>query len=286
MNPSLADFTLHFGTSILPARVGKPKDKSLVEGAVRIIYQRVYARLRHRSFTSLAQLNVAIIEAVEVHNQTRFQRQSFSRREAFEDYERATLPALPTTAFLLRHYRWATVQKNCHVLLADDNRYYSVPYRLIGQRVQLVISAQVLEVYHTHQRVAGHQRLAGAGQYATIKQHLPPAHRHVMNWTPEYFTEWAERIGPHTLTVMKRLLSARKHPELAHRSCLGILRQEKKVGAERLERACERALHYNSVGYSVIVNILSRGLDNMPTSTVQPDVSVAHDNIRGAAAYQ
>lgn len=151
----------------------------MVGGAVRIMYQRVYARLRHRSFTSLAQLNEAISEAVEVHNQTRFQRHSFSRREAFEDYERATLQALPTTPFVLRHYRWATVQKNCHVLLSDDNRYYSVPYKLIGQRVQLAFTTQTLEVFHNYQRVAVHQRPDGRSQYVTTKQHLPPAHRHV-----------------------------------------------------------------------------------------------------------
>lgn len=286
LNPSLADFALHFGTSILPARVGKPKDKPLVEGAVRILYQRVYARLRHRSFATLAELNEALREKVEEHNQTCFQRQSYSRRDAFEDYERTALGALPTIPFVLKHYRWATVQKNYHVLLTDDNRYFSVPYRLIGQRVQLVVSAQTLEVYHNHQRVAVHQRLSGAGQYATIKQHLPPAHRHVLDWTPDYFQEWAGRIGPHTQSVIERLLSARKHPELAYRSCLGILRQEKKVGTERLERACERALHYNSVGYSVIVNILSRGLDSMPVSSSQSDTLIVHDNIRGAAAYQ
>lgn len=112
------------------------------------------------------------------------------------------------------------------------NRYYSVPYRLIGQRTQLVVSAQTLEVYHNHQRVAVHQRLSGSGQYATTKQHLPPAHRHMLDWTPDYFTEWAERIGPHTVSVIERLLSARKHPKLAHRSCLGILRQDRAAGAE------------------------------------------------------
>lgn len=286
LNPSLADFALHFDTCILPARVGKPKDKPLVEGAVRILYQRVYTRLRDRSFTSLVELNEALREAVEVHNQTKFQRQSYSRRDAFEDYEQASLQVLPTSPFVLRHYRWATVQKNCHVLLSDDNRYYSVPYKLIGQRVQLAFTTQTLEVYHKHQRVAVHQRPNGRSQYATTKQHLPPAHRHVLDWTPDYFTEWAARIGPSTQSVIKRLLTERKHPELAHRSCLGILRLEQKVGPERLERACERALHYNSISHLVISNILSRGLDHAAQPADKPQASIAHDNIRGAAAYQ
>lgn len=286
MNPSLADFALHFNTSILPTRAGKPKDKPLVEGAVKLIYQRVYARLRNRSFSTLSELNQAISEQVEVHNQSKFQRQSYTRRDVFEDYERTTLGALPTISFVLRRYRWATVQKNCHVLLSDDNRYYSVPYKLIGQRVQLAFTTQTLEVYHNHQRVAAHQRPSGRSQYATTKQHLPPAHRHVLDWTPEYFREWAARIGPSTTSVIERLLVERKHPEQAHRSCLGVLRLEKKAGSERLERACGRALHYNSVSYSVIANILNRGLDSATEPAAAPTTTVLHDNIRGAAAYQ
>lgn len=286
INPSLADFALHFGISILPARVGKPKDKPLVEGAVRILYQRVYARLRHRRFASLAKLNEAVWEQVKVHNQTKFQRQSYSRRDVFEDYERATLRPLPTSTFVLRSYRWATVQKNCHVLLSDDKSYYPVPYKLIGQQVQLAYTTQTLEVYHHHQRVAVHQRLTGRSQYATTKQHLPPAHRHVLDWTPDYFREWASRIGPQTEAVIEHVLATRKHPDQAQRSCLGILRLDKKVSPERLERACGRALHYNSVSYSVINNILSRGLDNADQPATKSQSAIDHDNIRGAAAYQ
>lgn len=286
LNPTLADFALHFDTCILPARAGKPKDKPLVEGAVRILYQRVYARLRNHTFSSLAELNQAIGEQVSIHNQTRFQRQAYSRRDVFDDYECNTLKPLPTHGFILKYYRWATVQKNYHVLLSDDKRYYSVPYRLIGQRVQLVISAQTLEIYHNHQRVAVHDRQPQAGSYVTSRHHQPPAHRHVQEWTPDYFRQQAQQIGPHTLAVVEHLLASRQHPEQAHRWCLGLIRQEKKVGPERLERACERALFFNSVSYSVIDNILRRGLDAMPVNHKPADTSIVHENIRGAAAYQ
>ena len=68
INETLTDFTLYYQTTILPARSGKPRDKALVEGAVKILYRRVYAPLRNRVFSRLDELNVAIRELVDAHN--------------------------------------------------------------------------------------------------------------------------------------------------------------------------------------------------------------------------
>lgn len=50
-------WALHYGTNFEAARVGKPKDKPLVEKGVDLSYKRVYAPLRDKEFYSLEELN-------------------------------------------------------------------------------------------------------------------------------------------------------------------------------------------------------------------------------------
>jgi transposase len=285
INETLSDFALHYQTTILPARSGKPRDKALVEGAVNILYRRVYAPLRDRVFHRLDELNAAIRELVDTHNQMRLQGRTHSRRLLFDEREQTHLKALPTTHYAIKHYVGARVQKNGHVLLAEDKHYYSVPYRYIGQRVRLIYTQDSVEVYDQHQRVATHQRLRGQYHYSTIKEHLPSTHQWVSDWNPESFIGWAGRIGPQTQLAVEAILSSRAHPEQAYKSCQGVLHLEKKVGKERLERACQRALCYQSVSYRVIRSIIERGLDTLSDQPA-PVLVTVHENIRGAAAYQ
>lgn len=285
LNETLADFALHYGTTILPARSRKPRDKSLVEGAVNILYRRVYAPLRNQTFQRLEELNAAIRPLLDTHNQMCMQGRSHSRRDLFDESEQMQLRPLPATPYLIKYYAGSRVQKNSHVLLAEDKHYYSVPYRYIGQRVRLIYTATSIEIYHQHQRIAIHQRLQGRYHYSTLREHLPAAHQWVSDWSPEYFLSWAGRVGPQTQRAVDAILTSRAHPEQAYKSCQGVLSLEKKVGKERLERACERALCYGSISYRVIRSILERGLDTLPESVAVSPVT-AHENIRGATAYQ
>ena len=179
INETLADFALHYQTTVLPARSGKPPDKALVEGAVNILYRRVYAPLRNQVFHRLDDLNAAIRPLVDAHNQTPFQNRRYSRPDQFEEREQTHLMALPNTPYLIKHYAGCRVQKNGHVLLSEDKHYYSVPYRYIGQWVRLIFTSSSVEVYHQHQRIATHQRLQGQYHYSTLKDHLPAAHQWV-----------------------------------------------------------------------------------------------------------
>ncbi len=72
------------------ARVGKPHDKPHVEGAVRIAYQRVYARLRDETHGSLTHLNLRVLEMVDAVNDRVMAGRGYSRRSLFERKERAS----------------------------------------------------------------------------------------------------------------------------------------------------------------------------------------------------
>ena len=98
LNQAFENFALHYSTTILPARSYKPKDKSLVEGAVRIAYRRIYSVLDHKTYHSLEELNAALWEALKVYNNIRLTGRPYSRRDLFEDIERPVL-----TRFLFCH---------------------------------------------------------------------------------------------------------------------------------------------------------------------------------------
>jgi transposase len=141
LNRVLEDFANHYGMSVRPTRPYKPRDKAQVEGHVRIIYNRVYAKLRNQTFFSLKELNSALFEKTMEHNQTRMQQKAFSREEQFLSEERPLLRSLPENAFEIKHYASLRVGANNHIFLARDKHYYSVPSICIGKNVTVIYTA-------------------------------------------------------------------------------------------------------------------------------------------------
>jgi transposase len=286
LNESIEDFASHYNTCIFPARSRKPKDKALVERTVGILYTRIYVPINEQNFSSLSQLNEAIRQRLEIHNQMSFQSKDDSRKSLFEELERSVLKELPATRYELKTFRKAKVQQNCHVLLAEDKHYYSVPYRYVGQYVKLIYSAESIEIYHEHKRIATHERFREKHQYTTLKEHLPAQHQYLMNWNPEFFEGQAMKIGANTLLVIQQMLANRNYAEQGYKSCAGVLALAKKVGKERLELACERALVYDFVSIKILQSILDKDLDKVPISADCTPIIPLHPNIRGAANYQ
>lgn len=287
INETFADFAEHYATAVLPARAYRPRDKALVENAVRILYTRVYVKVRHRHYSSLAELNAAIQSALEQHNAAMLRGRNYSRWQQFEEIEKAALMPLPPLRYELKKQCYATVAKNGHVGLGADKHYYSVPYRYIGKKVKLLYSRHTVEIYYNYERIALHNRLKGPYQYTTDKEHLASTHRFVSEWTPERFTSWAAGIHEDVKLYILKVLGRRQHPEQAYKACMGILGFAKKVGNERLIRACQRALGYGAYNYKTIQNILDRELelDAAPDETDQLKMPF-HDNIRGEGYYQ
>ncbi|MFI4963504.1 MAG: IS21 family transposase, partial [Legionellales bacterium] len=153
INETFADFAGHYSTVILPARPYHPKDKSLVEGAVKIIYRSIYTALYNEVYTSLDSLNAAIRKALEAHNNTPFKGRDYSRRQQFEEVEKTSLQPLPVYRYEFKQQAIVTVMKNGHVWLAADKHYYSVPYRFIGKRVKMLYTSACVEIYCHYERI-------------------------------------------------------------------------------------------------------------------------------------
>ena len=287
INETFADFAEHYGTTILPARAYKPRDKALVENAVRISYTRINARIRGNNYYSLQELNAAIRVALEDHNNTLLTGRTYTRRQQFEEIERAALQPLPPLRYELKKLHYGTVGKNGHVGLSPDKHYYSVPYMHIGKKVKLLYSRNTVEIYWNYLCIAKHDRTKSAYQYTTNKDHLASTHRFVSEWTPQKFISWAEGIHEDVKLYILKILDRKQHPEQAYKSCVGILSFAKKVSNERLVKACQLGLGYGIYNYGVIQNILDKGLDKHDAPAESDQLQMPfHDNIRGENYYK
>ena len=288
INPQFDAFAQHYGVVIMPARVRQARDKALVESAVRLTYQRIYAPLRDRTFHSLDELNAAIRPLLEQHNGRRFQRLPYSRRELFEQIEQPALAPLPQHHFPLQQTREVTVGFNYHVELREDRHHYSVPWQLRTRdprtKVKLLYDERSVSIYYDNVRIVEYQRDRRPGRYTTLPHHMPPQHRWYAEWSPERFLRWGRALGANVEAVIEQVLKDAKYPPQGFRSCLGILNLEKSYGAARLDRACGRALSYDLCSYRRIQNMLKLGLED---EQEQQSLSFpSHDNVRGSHYYQ
>ena len=275
----------HYGTAVLPARPAHPRDKPKVENGVLVVERWILARLRHRRFFSLGEVNKEVAELLVDLNGRAFKKLPGNRREAFENFERATLNPLPPTRMPIARFKRARVNIDYHIEL--DGHYYSVPHRLVRQQVDLRITPSTVEVLTGQQRVAIHPYSARKGAHTTTPEHMPASHRAHSEWTPQRLIAWGERIGAATAGVVRWQMEHRPHPEQGYRACLGLLRLERKYGADRLEAACARAQSIRSPTYRSVNSILSSALDrqNVPPEPDKQASLPLHDNVRGPDYY-
>lgn len=285
INRTFDDFAAHYGAVVIPARTAKPKDKAKVESGVLVAQRWLIARLRDRTFFSLAALNEAIRELLVALNARPMRRLGVSRQQLFEQLDRPALKPLPVQRYEIAHWKVVRVNIDYHIELAHN--LYSVPYQLLGEKLEARYTATVLELYRNDRRITSHRRLYGRGKVSTKYEHMPAAHRAHAQWTPSRLIAWAEKSGAATGKLVAEILERRRHPEQGYRACLGIMRLGRRYGDERLEAACRRAAQLQAYSYRTINNILSSGFDQMPLAT--PEDTAAgpeHDNIRGPQYYR
>jgi len=244
------------------------------------------AVLRHRTFFSLAELNAAIRECLERLNTRPLRRAKKSRRELFEAIDRPN--ALPLPQGLYEYAEWykAKVQLNYHIEV--DHHYYSVPYQLLHERLDIRLTATMVEALHKGERVAAHVRSHVKGGYATLPEHMPPSHRYYAEWNPARFIQWAGKTGESTARLVEKILATRPYPEQGYKACLGIINLTRDYEPVRVEAAASRALKFKTCSYRSMKAILSAGLDRQPDNGKQPGLPglLPHQNIRGQGYYQ
>jgi transposase len=284
LNTTYQDMATHYGVAILPARVRKPRDKAKVEVAVQLVERWILARLRHRTFFSLAELNAEIAVLLERLNNRPLRKLPGCRRSQFEDLDQPALRPLPSERYVFAEWKRPRVHIDYHIEV--DHHYYSVPYVLVGEQLDVRLTATTLEAFQRGQRVASHLRSHQRGHHTTLPEHMPKSHREYAGWTPTRLIDWAAKTGPATARLVEQLMVSRAHPQQAYRACLGILRLGKTYGDARLEAACVRALQIGTRSCRSLESILRHGLDQQPLPTpASATPSPMHDNVRGPDYY-
>ena len=273
----------HSGTIIIPARPRTARDKAKVESGVQIAQRQILAALRDQKFFSVAQLNQAIASLLAQLNEQPFQKLEGSRNSWFDALEKKALLPLPAAPFELATWAKAKVNIDYHVVV--DYHLYSVPYQLIHQVVDVRLSRSTVELFYQGKRVAAHRRSQRHGRFTTLEEHRPKSHQKHLQWTPGRMVHWAGKIGPHCARLVEHILASRPHPEMGFRSALGIIRLGKGAGAERLEAACRRALHFGTCSYQSVRSILKNKLEAQPLEAELPLPSPPHPNVRGGPYY-
>jgi transposase len=254
---------------------------------VQVAQRWILARLRHETFFSLAALNARIREyLVDLNARPMKGYGGLSRRDLFERFDRPALRPLPAERFVYTEWRQVRVNIDYHVDV--ERHFYSIPYRLIHQTLDVRLSASTVEVFQRGTRLWVHRRSHQVGGFTTIPEHMPHAHRAHLEWSPSRLIRWGATVGSHTAGLVEQILASRPHPEQGYRSCLGLLRLAKQYSPERVEAASARAVAVGARSYRHVEAILKHGLDRVPLDSDDPPSAPRprHANVRGPVYYQ
>ncbi|MBF0647954.1 IS21 family transposase [Dysgonomonas sp. GY75] len=282
LNRLMEDFANHYGFVVIPARSRHPRDKAAVENQVKIIYRRVYAKLRDTVFLSLAELNHALLEKTMEHNQTRMQQKPYTRQEKFLAEEKNMLIALPKADFEVKYYTQLRVANNNCIYLGRDKHYYSVPYCHIGKKVQVIYTRTLVQIFCEGACVATHRRAAGYG-YTTLREHLCSTHRHYKDRSPDYYITKAKERSHMLGLLVEKNFEQNLIPEMIYRRCDGLLSLQRKTDPVIFDKACRFALDNNMLSCKSLIRII----DNK--TYIQHELEFKelprHLNIRGKNYY-
>lgn len=285
LNRTYLEQAKHYQVVIIPARVRRPQDKSKAENGVLLASRWILARLRHRKFFSIEEINAAIAELLRQLNERPFKQLPGTRRSRFEELDKPLLRPLPKEPF--EYAEWTSAHKigpDYHMRVRDH--YYSVPHALVGAHIEARVTNNIVELYHKGKRVASHQRSHEIGGHTTNSAHQPSTHRHYAEQSPELLIKWARSIGPAAEAVIQHQFDSRPHALLGIRYCAPLQRLAKEYGAERFEAACQRAQLIGSLTTKSIRSILHRRLDSQSDTHTPVQINLPlHDNVRGSGYY-
>ncbi len=285
VNPDYAAMARHYGTAVMPTRGYKPKDKAHVELAVKLVQRWILARLRNFTFYSVTELNKEIERLTPLYHDKVMKHLGKSRRELFLELDKPALLPLPVSRYEYKEFKLLKVSKDYHIQL--EHNFYSVPYQLIGKKVEVWFGAKIVTITYEGKTVATHPKLLHKGAYSTHNKHMASSHQKYLEWSPLKIMNWGLTIGSETSKLFKNIMESRPHPEMGFRTCLGIINaykkyQEKEYTQEHLEIISTMAIRRHLYRVAQVKDLLKsyKPIDNDESASL---IALAfHDNIRGA----
>ena len=253
---------------------------------MKIVYRRVYAKLRNHTFFSIDEINRAFAEKTREHNQTRQQQKDYCREEHFLAQEKPLLKELPATTFEVKYYTTLRVSPNNCIYLGRDKHFYSVPYQYIGEKAEVVYTRSLVRIYVRGKRVATHQRNLKPG-YTTLKEHMGSNHNFYNGRSPEFYIRQAAKHSDVLARLFAVMFERSEYPETQYRRCDGLLSLQRKTDPLVFERVCHYALDNGILSYKSIKNVIDNKayLFNMAQQDQENRNNIKHVNIRGKRYY-
>jgi transposase len=266
LNPAYTRLASHYGFAVVPARVRTPKDKAIVERTIQIFQRWFYFKVRHRTFTSLIELNQVLKEHVEIFHHKKHRIFRRTRLEMFEG-EKPSLQTLPENRYEVATHHKARLHADCHLMV--EKNYYSSPYQLRGQELDVWLTPTTVEIYKNGERVGFHPRAKGKeGKFVTDSKHYPPEHQAYCEATPQYVRDQALKIGPETTKLITTLMAG-PYPLKYLRRAQGIIRLAGVYGHDLMEGASQQANTFKITTY-VFIERLLRNSKIKPIKTKSP----------------
>ena len=265
------------------------KDKSHAEATVNYAETWILAALRSEHFFTFEEAKEAVRHKVDELNDKPFKtpNRRGSRRSSFLEEEKAYLKPLPA-----KPYESAIWIPNLKVgydyLVSDGVNKYSVPFDLIGEKVDVRVTSNTVEVFFHGERVALHLRERALKKDPIVNpDHMTPEHRKYLTYNTEDFLSWADTIGRSTKEIVEYFLNAGKEAEQGFKSCASLTKLAEKYGSERLEHVCSQVLtHTSSPSIRVISTVLKNGQGNLSEPQAEPDYANSYGITRGEAYFR
>jgi transposase len=258
LNRAYAELERHYGFVADPAKVASPKLKGKVERNVGVVRRHLLAG---RSFRDVDEANERALKwckdeiGMEIHGTT--------KRKPYEVFRTEELPHLrhlPPERFQCPQWKICTVHPDHHVVF--DSSYYSLPTRFVGREVWVRGDDRLVRIFLASEQIKLHPRAQRPGTWVTDPSDYPPEKLAYLMPAPTYCRKRAAEVGPHTQTLVRKILADNAMRNL--RKAQAVIRLAEKYGKERMEAASQRSLYYGNFHYRAIKRILERGLDEVP----------------------
>lgn len=290
LNKALEDMGNHYHFVILPCDPKKPTQKALVEDKVQTTYNRIYAKLRGRTFYSIVELNRAVWELLSLFNKTRMQKRPYSREERFHAAEKDNLKPLPQNIYEMRYYANLQVQSNCFVELRQEKvtHFYSVPYIYVGKKALVIFTRSIVNVYIDGIQVASHIRSYEYG-HTYLKEHLASNCRAIMERSASYYITWASHISPECRNYISEVFNPQRTnqpEEVYYKLCASIMSLSRKYETAIIDKTCRQCMECRVFSYRKFESILKHNSliasEDEQALCFEAPVPTDHANMRGS----
>jgi len=258
---SYAELAIGYGFLIAPCPVRDPQKKGNVESGVKYVKGNF---MPLRNMKDIVDANTQLMQWLLETANTRIHGSTRRRPiDLFNEVEARMLQPLPEHHVEMASWHQAKVHGDCHVQY--EKCRYSVPHIHVRETVWIKATEKIVSIYDEHNLLTSHPRCRIPGQRATNKDHYPPAAKQHDEHDVQWCLQKAERVGFYCRQVIETLFTDKVLERL--RAAQGIVNFRKQYGPKRLENACQRAIHYDTVSYHAIKTMLKNGADQSPLET-------------------